>query len=121
MATHDSSKANPDAILVKTPAVCHEYDNWLLPAAKNNADAVFAATVVDVARGVRAIATIVSAHLVDLNAIAGGADDSVRTLLSENDVDALSRLAVHSLNGLYELASNRVDRFNTLADEGASV
>ena len=116
MAANNSSKAMDAAILAKNPAVCHVHDDWLLPAARSNSDAVFASKVIDIARGARVIASIVSAHVVDLNAIAGGAGGAVRPLLAESDLEALARLAVHSLDDLYALASNRVDDFNAQAD-----
>ena len=97
----------------------HNPDNWLMPAVAKNHDAQFAAAVVDVALGARAIASILSGHLTDLGAIASGADGSARTLLSESDTGALARLAVFSLNHLYELAEARVDHFNKQAAEGA--
>jgi hypothetical protein len=97
---------------------CHTYDNWLVPDAKHSSDAQFAADVLDVARGAQVIASIVAAHVVDLNAIAGGAGDSVRTLLSESDTEALARLAVFSLGQLYRMAENRVDFLNSKAAPG---
>jgi hypothetical protein len=118
MAPHISSNATPGAILGKIPVPCHSYDDWLMPSARNDKDAQFASTVIDVARGARAIASIMAQHLVDLNAIAGGAGESVRPLLSETDMECLARLAVFSLDQLQEIASNQVDRFNTLAEKG---
>lgn len=91
---------------------CHKHDNWLVPAAAANRDAQFASAVVDVARGACVIASILSAHLTDLNAISSGAGGSVRLLLGPNDTEALARLAVFSLDQLCTLAENRVDYFN---------
>ena len=98
-------------------ASCHTYDNWLVPAARH-ADAVFASKVLDVARGAKTIASIMASHLIDLNAIIGGASDT-RTLLSENDTEALARLAVFALDELHSIATNRVDLLNTQAEKGA--
>ena len=121
MASNDSSKAISAAILVKNPAFCHSYDDWLLPAARSNPDAVFASKVIDLARGARVIASIVSAHVVDLNAIAAGAGSSVRPLLPEADLEALARLAVTSLDHLYKLSHDQVDALNAKAEAGSKV
>jgi hypothetical protein len=119
MASNSSRKETSDAILVKTPVACHEHDDWLVPESRNDSNAKFASAVMDVARGTRVIASIVCAHLVDLNAIAGGAAESTRTLLSENDTEALARLAVLSLDHLYQLSAYQVDTLNTKAEAGA--
>jgi hypothetical protein len=119
MAAHNSSKATPAATLGKTPVPCHQHDDWLLPAAKLDHNAQFASNVMDIARGTRVIASILCAHLVDLNAISAGAGDSVRTLLSENDTEALARLAVLSLDHLYEMSAHHVDTLNTKAEARA--
>jgi hypothetical protein len=117
--SNNNANRSDDAILGKSPVPCHEYDNWLLGSAKASPDAQFASAVVDVANGARAIATIISEHLVDLNAIVAGAGKHTRPLLNESDVEALGRLAVFSLDQLHEMASNQVDRLNSLA-EGAA-
>lgn len=98
----------------------HQKNSWLLPEVDDNADAQFAATAIDVSRGTRVIASILQAHLTDLKAIVDGAGDSVRTLLSESDTEALANLAVLSLDHLYALAEARVDHFNARAAAEAS-
>lgn len=113
-STNASTTATPPVL----PGYCHTYDNWLLPEAQHNSDAQFASQVLDIAHGAQVIASIMAAHVVDLNAIAGGAGDSVRTLLSESDTEALARLAVFSLGELYRMAENRVDRLNSNAKSG---
>lgn len=119
MASNDSSKAITAAILVKNPVACHSHDDWLLPAARNDSNALFASQVIDISRGARVIASIVAAHVVDLNAIADGAGNSVRPLLPEADLEALARLAVVSLDHLYKLAYDQVDVLNAKAEAGS--
>ena len=120
MASHNSSEAMPQATLGISPVPLHQHDDWLLPAAKMNSDAQFASKVMDVARGTRVIASILCAQLIDHAAIAGGASESVHPLLSENDTEALARLAVLSLDHLYQLSAERVDILNTKAEAGAN-
>jgi len=115
MATHDSSKATGAATLGKKPVPCHQYDNWLMPSAGANADALFASRVIDVSRGAKTIASILASHLVDLEATADG-DDTTKPLLSPSDTDALARLAVFSLQQLHDMAVNQVDRLNTASE-----
>jgi len=115
---NSSSKATADAILGKIPVPCHAHDDWLLPAAKNDGNAQFASKVMDLARGSRVIASILCAHLIDLNAVVGGGANSVRPLLSEDDTEALARLAVLSLDQLSQMATNQVDALNTKAEAG---
>lgn len=98
---------------------CHQPHTWYLPELRNNPEAVFASTVVDVARGVGVIVSILGAHLTDLNARASGAGNDVRTLLSESDTEALARLAAFSLDELYSQAEGRVEGFNAKAAAGA--
>ena len=98
---------------------CHQPHTWLLPELRNNHEAVFASTVVDVARGVGVIVSILGAHITDLSARAGGAGDDVRTLLSESDTEALARLAAFSLDELYSRAEGHVDALNAQAVVGA--
>jgi hypothetical protein len=120
MANHNSSsKEIPSAILVENPVPCHRYDNWLIPEANSNRNAHFASTVVDVSRGAKAIAGILAAHLVDLEAIRDGCK-TTRLLFSANDTEALARLAVFSLSQLHEIAVDQVDSFNADSGEGAS-
>lgn len=119
MAANSSSKATSSATLGKNPVACHQHDDWLLPAAKNNQNAQFASKVMDVARGTRVIASILCAHLVDLNAIVDGAGESTQTLLSDSDTEALARLAVVSLDHLYHMSVHQVDTLNSAADTGA--
>lgn len=101
------------------PEPCHQPHTWHLPELRNNYEAVFASTVVDVARGVGVIVGILGAHLTDLNARASGAGDLVRTLLSESDTEALARLAAFSLEELYSRAEGRVEALNEKAAAGA--
>lgn len=110
------SKATPSAILGKTPVPCHQYDNWLLPEISKNRDAVFAASVLDVSRGTKAIASILTTHLIDLQAIHDG-DTASRTLLNVGDTEALARLAVFSLSKLHEMAVDHVDHLNAGASK----
>lgn len=117
MAANNSSKATGKTILGKIPVPCHQHDDWLVPAAKSDSNAQFASMVMDVARGTRVIASILCAHLVDMNAVAGG-NASVRPLLSEDDTEALARLAVLSLDHLYRASENQVDNLNTAAAAG---
>lgn len=116
---NSSTNAMPNARPLAQPGPCHKHDTWLVPGAELNTSAQFAAAVVDVALGTKAIASILSAHLTDLSAIASGAGDSVRTLLSDGDTQALARLAVFSLDQLYTLAESRIDHFNAQAAAGA--
>lgn len=118
MVTNDSSKAISSATLGKNPVPCHTYDNWLVSAANKDADAQFASAVIDVARGTRVIASILCAHIVDINAIDGGSE-STRLLLNASDTEALARLAVLSLDHLYQLSYDQVDRLNSKAEAGA--
>lgn len=112
MATNNSSKATDKAILGKIPVACHQHDDWLVPAAKNDPNAQFASEVMDVARGSRVIASILCAHIV-------GSTTSASPLLSLNDTEALARLAVVSLNHLYELSERQVERLNDKAKAGS--
>lgn len=98
---------------------CHQPHTWHLPELRNDPEALFASTVVDVARGARVIVSILGAHLTDLSVRASGAGDDVRTLLSESDTEALARLAVFSLDELYAQAEGRVDVINAKAEVGA--
>lgn len=116
---NSSTNARQKATSTEPLGPCHKHDDWLVPGSANNRDAQFAATVVDVARGTRVIASILSSHLTDLGAIDSGAGDSVRMLLSESDTSSLARLAVFSLDQLYALAEGRVDHFNAQAAAGA--
>lgn len=119
MATHHSTALPQAAILGKIPAPLYSYDNWLLPPAESNQDAHFAAVVMDVARGTRAIAGILAMHLTDMQAIANGGAEDVRPLLRENEIEALARLAVFSLHELNLMASSQVDRLNAESEKGA--
>jgi hypothetical protein len=101
------------------PDPCHQPHTWHLPELRNNYEAVFASTVIDVTRGVGVIVSILGAHLNDHNARASGAGDNVRTLLSESDTEALARLAAFSLEELYRQAEGRVDALNAQAAAGA--
>lgn len=96
----------------------HTYDNWLLSAAERDTNARFAARVLDISHGTKVIAQILCTHLIDLNAVIGGASDT-RTLLSAADTEALARLAVCALDDLHEMATNRVDRLNAQPQQGA--
>lgn len=116
---NNSIKETPAAILGKNPAAFHRYDNWLMPETQNNRDAQFAAAVLDVSRGAKAIAGILASHLVDLEAIHDG-DSNSRPLLSAGDTEALARLAFFSLSTLHEMAVDQVDRFNTASMEGTT-
>ena len=119
MANHNSSSnAIPTAILIENPVPSHQYDNWLIPATNNNRDAQFASIVLDVSRGAKAIASILTAHFIDLQAIHDG-DQTTKPLLSAGDTEALARLAVFSLSTLHEMAVNQVDHFNAASDEAA--
>ena len=102
-----------------SPGPCHQPHTWHMPELRNNHEAVFASTVVDVARGVGVIVSILGAHLSDHNARASGAGDDVRTLLSESDTEALARLAAFSLDELYSRAEGRVDALNEQVAAGA--
>lgn len=112
---NSSSNATTSASFINHSGPCHKLDNWLVSGAQLDSNAQFAAAVVDVARGAKVIASILAEHLVDLSAIATHSAPGVRTLLSENDTQALSRLAVFSLDQLYLLAEGRVDHFNARA------
>ena len=101
------------------PEPYHQYDNWLVPQAENNPDALFASQVLDISRGTAVIVRILAAHLLDLNVIASGGGDSTHTLLSENDTEALARLAAFSLKALHRNATDQVDRLNSKAEAGA--
>jgi len=74
--------------------------------------------VIDVSRGVGVIVSILGAHITDLSARASGAGDDVCTLLSENDTEALARLAAFSLDELYSRAKGRVEALNAQAAAG---
>lgn len=117
MALNNSSKATQAAILDKKTVVVHDYIDWLAGEARKNSDAQFAAVVLDVASGAATIASIVSSHVLDLEALVDGVDSPV--LLNKNDMGALSRLAVYSLTQLSQEASRRVEAFNNAADKGA--
>lgn len=120
MANHDSSsKAIPAAILGKNPVPCHRYDDWLIAAASTNPHAQFASAALDISRGAEAITSILTTHIIDLQAIHGGCKTS-RTLLSARDTEALARLAVLSLNMLHEMAVEQVDQFNAADGEEAT-
>lgn len=110
---NSSTNANKGATTSAPLGPMHQLDGWLMPAARRNPDAQFASTVVSVAQGAKAIAGILASHLVDLNAITAG--ESVRTLLSETETEALARLAYFSLDQLSVMAENRVEHFNTQA------
>lgn len=117
MALNSSRNATDKAIREKIPVPCHQHDDWLVSAVKSDSNVQFASMVMDLARGTRVIASILCAHLIDVNAIATESD-SVRPLLSENDTEALARLAVLSLDQLYRLSEERVDALNTDASTG---
>lgn len=120
MEQHNSStNANKGATTSAGPEALHQPHDWLMRAARRNPDAQFASTVIDVARGAKAIASILASHLVDLNAINSGAGQSVRTLLSESETESLARLAYFSLDQLSVMAENRVDYFNAQVAAGA--
>lgn len=93
----------------------HQPHEWLLATAKRNPDAQFASVVIDVARGAKAIAGLLGTHLVDLNAINSGASHTVRTVLSETEIESLARISLFALNQLSTMAENRVDYFNSQA------
>jgi hypothetical protein len=120
MPSHVAKKAStsPGSVPMQTsrPEPYHQYDNWLVPQAKNNPDALFASQVLDISRGSGVIVRILAAHLLDLNVIASGGGDSTYTLLSENDTEALARLAAFSLSQLHEMATNHVERLNSKAE-----
>lgn len=118
MAAHDNSQASQGATLGKYPAPLHDHDDWLVREAKTDVNAQFASTVIDVALGARVIASILSTHLVDLAALEDGAHQQ-RILLSKGDTQALARLAVVSLDQLYKLSHDHVDRLNIAAEKGA--
>lgn len=117
--TNSISKAIPAARLVKNPVPCHQYDNWLVPTADNNRNALFASTVLDVSRGAKAIAGILAVHLTDLQAIQDGCR-TIKPLMSPGDTEALARMVVFSLGQLHEMAVNQVDQFNAANSEGAT-
>lgn len=98
---------------------CHQPHTWHLSELRNNPEAVFASTVIDVARGVGVIVSILGAHLTDLNVRASGAGDDVCTLLSEGDTEALARLAAFSLDEIYARAEGRVEVLNKQVAAGA--
>lgn len=120
MPSHVAKKAStsPGSVPMQTsrPESYHQYDNWLVPQAENNPDALFASQVLDISRGSGVIVRILAAHLLDLNVIASGGGDSTYTLLSENDTEALARLAAFSLSQLHEMATNHVERLNSKAE-----
>lgn len=95
----------------------YRQQSWLHGSAERDPNAIFAAEVMDIARGTRTIAGILQAHLADLGAMDTGSTD-VRPLLSDNDMESLARLAVISLDKLAEAASANVDRFNSNARKG---
>lgn len=112
---NSSTDATATASLMSQLGPCHKHANGLMAGIELNSNAQFAATVVDVALGTKVIASILTAHLVDLGAIASGSAANTRTLLSELDTQSLARLAVFSLDQLYTLAEGRVDYFNARA------
>lgn len=116
---NSNSKAIPPAILVETPVPCHQYDNWLIPEAGNNRNALFASAVLDISRGAKTIAGILAVHLTDLQAIHDGCR-TIKPLMSVGDTEAIARLAVCSLGMLHEMAVNQVDHFNAPDDKGAT-
>lgn len=120
MPSHEAKKAStsPGSVSMQTtrPEPYHQYDNWLVPQAENNPDGLFASQVLDISRGAGVIVRILAAHLLDLNVIASGGGDSTHTLLSENDTEALARLAAFSLSQLHEMATDHVDRLNSKAE-----
>jgi hypothetical protein len=118
MANRNSSTPATSSATAASVGQCHTYDNWIVPEAERNTDALFASRVLDISRGTKVIASILCAHIVDLNAIADGAG-GVRTLLSESDTEALARLAVLSLDDLHAMAVNQVDALNAKAIAGA--
>ena len=117
--SNSNTNASKSATTRQIPVACHSYETWLLPDATRNLEAQFAAKVLDVANGTRVIASIMCGHVLDLNAIAGGASGSVRTLLSERDTEALARLAVFALDELHTMATDRVEFLNAQAQQGA--
>lgn len=117
MASHNSSEAIPDATLGKNPVPYHQQNSWLYGDAEHDPNAIFAAEVMDIARGTRTIAGILQSYLVDLGAIDSGAS-TVRPLLSENDMESLARLALVVLDKLADTASTKVDSFNRASREG---
>lgn len=116
---NSSTPSKTGATTSAVPETLHQPHDWLMLAAKRDPDAQFASTVIDVARGAKAIASILASHLIDLNAINSGAGQSVRTLLSENETESLARLAYFALDQLSVMAENRVDYFNAQAAAGA--
>lgn len=118
MANRNSNARQADeASLSVIQKPCHQLYNWLEDGAESNADARFAATVLDVSRGTKVIASILCQHLVDLS---WQRDDpeNARLLLSGNDTEALARLMMFSLGQLNELADLRVEHFNAHAQAG---
>lgn len=113
-----SSGAKNSRISGSHPGSVHQEHTWCLPELRNNYDAMFASTVVDVARGVGVIVSILGAHLTDLNLRASGAGD-ISTLLSDGDTEALARLAAFSLDELYSRAEGHVEALNAKATAGA--
>jgi hypothetical protein len=119
MANHESStNATSSATSSAAPLPLYLQQSWLHGGAEHDANAIFAAEVMDIARGTRTIAGIVQAHLADLGDMDSGSGD-VRPLLSDNDIESLARLALVSLDKLAEDASRAVDRFNSNARKGA--
>lgn len=110
-----STNVTTNATAAIEPAPLHRQQSWLYGGAEHDPNAIFAAEVMDIARGTRTITGILQAHLAELDS--GSMD--VRPLMSENDLESLARLALHSLDKLAEAASARVDRFNSNERNGA--
>jgi hypothetical protein len=117
MANHESST---EATSNATPSIepFHKPYSSLRGSARHDPSARFAETVMDISRGAAVIADILHSHMEDVSAIESGSTN-VRPLLGDNEMEALSRLAVVSLGTLAEMASARVDAFNKQSTKGA--